>query len=153
MRNFLRSLFGSKKSISKIKPRMQSRRLELLGLEERIVPATISVNNQTVVITLVAGEIISDLHTAQTGANQVTITTTTTSNNTPTGLIVGTGVTVANQSIIVDTTSFAFDGISVVGQAGGSESVTIGALGIDLSSGSGGGKPGSIHQFNSDWQY
>ena len=121
MTGFFRSLFGSRKSASKIKTRMQTRRLELLGLEERIVPATISVNNQTVVITLVAGEIISDLHTAQTGANQVTITTITTSNNTPTGLIVGTGVTVANQSIIVDTTSFAFDGISVVGQAGGSE--------------------------------
>jgi hypothetical protein len=38
MTGFFRSLFGSKKSISKIKPRMQTRRLELLGLEERITP-------------------------------------------------------------------------------------------------------------------
>jgi fibronectin-binding autotransporter adhesin len=38
MSNFFRSIFGSKKSPAKIKPRMQSRRLELLGLEERITP-------------------------------------------------------------------------------------------------------------------
>jgi fibronectin-binding autotransporter adhesin len=38
MGNFFRSLFGPKKSNSKIKTRLQSRRLELVGLEERITP-------------------------------------------------------------------------------------------------------------------
>ncbi|MEY4613990.1 MAG: hypothetical protein RL179_1963, partial [Planctomycetota bacterium] len=38
MTGFFRSLFGSKKSASKIKPRIQIRRLELVGLEERITP-------------------------------------------------------------------------------------------------------------------
>ncbi|NBR07913.1 MAG: hypothetical protein EBT92_19420 [Planctomycetes bacterium] len=38
MGSFLRSLFGPKKSNSKIKTRLQSRRLELVGLEERITP-------------------------------------------------------------------------------------------------------------------
>ncbi|MFZ4609076.1 MAG: hypothetical protein ACOYNM_04640, partial [Gemmataceae bacterium] len=42
MSNFLRSLFGSKKSNLKIKPRMQSRRLELIGLEERVTPAVVA---------------------------------------------------------------------------------------------------------------
>lgn len=39
MSNFLRSLFGAKKAAKVTKSRMQTRRLELIGLEERIVPA------------------------------------------------------------------------------------------------------------------
>ncbi len=38
MGDFFRSFFGPKKFSSKIKPRMQSKRLELIGLEERITP-------------------------------------------------------------------------------------------------------------------
>lgn len=59
MSNFLSRLFGSKKKITKA----VSRRLELLGLEDRIVPATISVVNNQVVIQLVDNEDISDLNT------------------------------------------------------------------------------------------
>ena len=39
MSNFLKSLFGAKKAAKVTKSRMQTRRLELIGLEERITPA------------------------------------------------------------------------------------------------------------------
>ena len=38
MSNFLRSLFGVKKAAKVTKSKMQTRRLELIGLEERITP-------------------------------------------------------------------------------------------------------------------
>jgi fibronectin-binding autotransporter adhesin len=51
MKRFLSKLFGSKKSPSKIKPRMQSKRLELVGLEERVVPAvTASFSGNTLLL-------------------------------------------------------------------------------------------------------
>ena len=52
MSNFLKSLFGAKKAAKVTKSKMQTRRLELIGLEERITPATITLSTNTVVITL-----------------------------------------------------------------------------------------------------
>lgn len=75
MSNFLRSLFGSKKSPSKIKPRMQSRRLELLGLEERVTPAVVSNATGIVTVTLGVGESITNLNAAYNASNQLVINT------------------------------------------------------------------------------
>jgi hypothetical protein len=113
MSNFLRSLFGSKKSNPKIKPRMQSRRLELLGLEERITPATVSVSGTDVLITLGAGENISDLNTS-TATAVITVNTVGSANNTLVGT--PTGVTVTNNTVVINTAAFTtFTGIQVLG--------------------------------------
>ena len=57
MSNFLKSLFGAKKAAKVTKSRMQPRRLELIGLEERIVPAiTPSFVGTAVAITTSAAE-------------------------------------------------------------------------------------------------
>ena len=65
MSNFLKSLFGAKKAAKVTKSKMQTRRLELIGLEERITPAVVTVVGSTVTLTMVAGEAISDLHTVR----------------------------------------------------------------------------------------
>jgi len=66
MSSIFRKFFGGKKE-SKGTKRAISRRLELLGLEDRIVPATISVLNNQVVIQLADFEDISDLNTSVNG--------------------------------------------------------------------------------------
>ena len=113
-------------------------------MEPRITPATVSVNvaNQ-VVLTLVDGENISDLHTSFSG-NTLTITDTTDHNNTG---VSGGGVTVSNNSVSVNTTTFSssfgpFAGL-VVNAAGGNLPVTVvvNSSGIDLSA-----VPGNANQ-------
>ena len=132
MSNFLRRLLGSKKSNLKIKPRLQSRRLELLGLEERITPATVSVSGTDVLITLGAGENISDLNTS-TATAVITVNTVGSANNTLVGT--PTGVTVTNNTVVIDTAAFTtFTGIQVLG-SNTTNAVTVGATGIDLSAG------------------
>jgi len=132
MSNFLRSLFGSKKSNPKIKPRMQSRRLELIGLEERVTPATVSASGTDVLITLGAGENISDLNTS-TATAVITVNTVGSANNTLVGT--PTGVTVTNNTVVIDTAAFTtFTGIQVLG-SNTTNAVTVGATGIDLSAG------------------
>ena len=143
MTGFFRSLFGSKKPISKIKPRMQSRRLELLGLEERITPATISVETpggslaRIVKIQLGDGEDITNLNTTVNGS-VITINTVGSSQNTYTGS--DPGLTVNAASIVVDTGTggfVGFSGFTVLGFDDTSSTdfntVTVGATGIDLS--------------------
>ena len=132
MSNFLRGLFASKKSNPKIKPRMQSRRLELLGLEDRITPATVSVSGTDVLITLGAGENISDLNTS-TATAVITVNTVGSANNTLVGT--PTGVTVTNNTVVIDTAAFTtFTGFQVLG-SNTTNAVTVGAPGIDLSAG------------------
>ena len=131
MGNFFRSLFGPKKSNSKIKPRMQSRSLELLGLEERVTPAVVStpMNGGIVIITLGVGESITNLNAAYNSSNQLVINTIGVSN---TGSVSGVtySQSVANGKfdiITVDDATFAGGilGLSVVGNIG-TESVTVG---------------------------
>jgi len=135
MSNFFRSLFGAKKAakiVQVAKSKMQTRRLELIGLEERITPATVSVVGTDVVITLGATENITDLNTS-TAAAVITVNTVGSANNTLTGT--PTGVTVTNNTVVIDTAAFAtFTGISVVGGSG-VNAVTVGATGIDLTAG------------------
>ena len=132
MSNFLRSLFASKKSPAKIKPRMQSRRLELLGLEDRITPATVSVSGTDVLITLGAGENISDLNTS-TATAVITVNTVGSANNTLVGT--PTGVSVTNNTVVIDTAAFkTFTGFQVLG-SNTTNAVTVGAAGIDLTAG------------------
>jgi len=107
MSNFLRSLFGSKKSNSKIKPRLQSRRLELLGLEERITPAvTASFSSGTL---LLANDSTTETFTVTSDAN---------------GVISITGTTVTqggNVTVVAGSTST----ITVDSGAGGAAAVSI----------------------------
>ena len=130
MSNFLRSLFGPKKSISKSKHRMQTRRLELLDLEDRITPATVSVSGTDVLITLGAGENISDLNTS-TATAVITVNTFGSANNTLVGT--PTGVSFTNNTVVINTAAFTtFTGIQVLG-SNTTNAVTVGAAGIDLS--------------------
>lgn len=133
MSNFFRSLFGAKKAAKVTKSRMQTRRLELIGLEERITPATITLSTNTVVITLGATESINDLNTS-TATAVITVNTVGSDNNT-TALASNTGVTVTNNTVVIDTAVLTgFTGISVVGGSG-VNAVTVGATGIDLTAG------------------
>jgi hypothetical protein len=137
MSSFFKKFFGGKKDVKATKKAV-SRRLELLGLEDRIVPATISVVNNQVVIQLVDNEDISDLNTSVNGA-QITINTVGSQNNTGSG----TGLTVNANSIVVNTGTgglTGFAGISVLGfdDTVNFNSVTVGATGIDLSNAPGG---------------
>ena len=140
---FFKSLFSKNRPASISPKRNYSRRLELEGMEPRITPATISIVNNQVVLTLVDGENISDLHTSFSGTT-LTITDTTDHSNTG---ISGGGVTVSNNSVSVNTTTFSssfgpFAGL-VVNAAGGSLPVTVvvNSSGIDLSA-----VPGNANQ-------
>jgi len=137
MSNFLRSLFGSKKSNPKIKPRMQSRRLELIGLEERITPAaTITNVNGILTISLAAGDTITNLNALYNSSNDLVINTVGNANiatGLPTGVAVSSSSGTLNDVITVTDTTFVNGilGISVVGSTG-IESVTVGGA-INLS--------------------
>ncbi|MFN6053104.1 MAG: hypothetical protein ACK47R_19915 [Planctomycetia bacterium] len=136
MSSFFRKFFGGKKTV-KATNRAIGRRLELLGLEERITPATISVNGNNEVVIQLNGETITDLSTSING-NLITINTAGSANNT--GL--GVGLTVNNNSVVVDTavlTSFA--GIQVT-ESTSNNAVTVGATGVDLSTAPGGANQG-----------
>jgi hypothetical protein len=115
-----------------------SRRLELLGLEDRITPATISVNGSNeVVIQLAGAENITNLNTSINGA-LITINTLGSNANTPSGTTIP-GLNISNQAVVVDTAVLTnFSGISVLGVDSNLNQVTIGATGIDLSSAPGG---------------
>jgi hypothetical protein len=128
MGNFFRSLFGPKKSNSKIKPRMQSRRLELIGLEERITPAVVSNATGIVTITLGVGESITNLNAAYNVSNQLVINTIGVSNTgSVSGVTYSSSANGVDDIITVDDATFAGGilGLSVVGNIG-TESVTVG---------------------------
>ena len=134
MGSFLRSLFGSKKSNSKIKTRMQSRRLELIGLEERITPAAFTLNGQTVVATLAAGESLTAISSSIATGGVVTINVTSSLTNS----VVGTGLAqptagVAGAPSVITftpTSATSFTGISILGSTG-NETVAISGA-VDL---------------------
>jgi len=110
MSNFLRSLFGSKKSNPKIKPRMQSRRLELIGLEERVTPAVVASFSGNA-LTLLSDS--NDTFSVSSDAN---------------GVISITGTTVtagdANVTVVAGSTST----VTVNSLAGGAAAVQVLAL-------------------------
>ena len=114
MSNFLRSLFGSKKSNPKIKPRMQSRRLELLGLEERVTPAVVASFSGNA-LTLLSDS--NDTFSVSSDAN---------------GVISITGTTVtagdANVTVVAGSTST----VTVNSLAGGAAAVQVLALTGDI---------------------
>ena len=134
MAGMFSKLFGKK---SKSTNKAISRRLELLGLEERITPATISVNGNNEVVIQLNGETITDLSTSING-NLITINTAGSANNTGTGI----GLTVNNNSVVVDTAVFTnFSGILVT-ESTSLNSVTVGVAGVDLGTAPGGANQG-----------
>ena len=145
MGNFFRSLFGPKKSNSKIKPRMQSRRLELIGLEERITPAAITNSAGVITVTLADGENLTAVHSNVASA-LVNISLTSTAAVSITTPITGVSLTTTTpnnpSTIVIDTSLFpAFAGISFVNSATSANAITVDSTGIDLSS-----APGSANQ-------
>ena len=145
MGNFFRSLFGPKKSNSKIKPRMQSRRLELIGLEERITPAAITNSAGVITVTLADGENLTAVHSNVASA-LVNISLTSTVAVSITTPITGVSLTTTTpnnpSTIVIDTSLFpAFAGISFVNSATSANAITVDSTGIDLSS-----APGSANQ-------
>jgi hypothetical protein len=107
MSNFLKSLFGAKKAAKVTKSRMQTRRLELIGLEERIVPA--------VNLTLAAGvlSISSDAAASESltlsASGQVLTFTSGTENITVGGTVAGSTGT-GTKSVTVDLSNVAYAG-------------------------------------------
>jgi hypothetical protein len=136
MDNFLRSLFGSKKSPSKIKPRMQSRRLELIGLEERITPAvTASGASGILALTTSLGE---DLTSVVVNADGTLTVSATTAAGAPIAVTAGSGasslqvgtsnaytIAYTNGGGTADVTS-----ISLVGDTVGNQDFTIAGMSI-----------------------
>jgi len=131
MSNFLKSLFGAKKAAKVTKSKMQTRRLELIGLEERITPAaTITNVNGILTISLAAGDSITNLNAAYPTSATLVINTVGNANLTsslPTGVVVTSSSGTLNDIITVTASTFTNTilGISVVGSTG-NESVTIG---------------------------
>ena len=134
MGNFLRSLFGSKKSPAKIKPRMQSRRLELIGLEERITPAAFSVDAQGLItVQLTANESLTAISASVANSGYAVVTINATSSGSTNTVVTGNGLVLTTATQITYTSSInssAFAGISILGNTG-SETVTIGGA-VDL---------------------
>jgi hypothetical protein len=116
---------------------MQSRRLELIGLEERITPAaTITNVNGILTISLAAGDTITNLNALYNSSNDLVINTVGNANiatGLPTGVAVSSSSGTLNDVITVTDTTFVNGilGISVVGSTG-IESVTVGGA-INLS--------------------
>ena len=137
MSNFFRSLFGAKKAakiVQVAKSKMQTRRLELIGLEERITPAAFTLNGQTVVATLAAGESLTAISSSIAAGGLVTINVTSSLTNsvTGTGLAQPTAGAAGTPSVITftPTTATSFTGISILGSTG-SETVAISGA-VDL---------------------
>jgi len=147
MSNFLKSLFGAKKAAKVTKSKMQTRRLELIGLEERITPATFSTDAAGLItVQLIAGELLTGISAtvATSGTNTANVTvnvTSSTAGNTlivpgagASGLVLTTDGGAGAASVITYTSANntggggggagLFTGISILG-AGGSETVTI----------------------------
>ena len=94
--------------------------------------ATVSVSGTNVLITLGSGENISDLNTS-TATAVITLNTGGSANNTLVGT--PTGVTVTNNTVVIDTVAFsAFTGFSVLGGTT-TNVVTVGVTGLNLTSG------------------
>jgi len=103
-----------------------------VALGGTIHAATVSVSGTDVLITLGAGENISDLN-ASTAVAVVTVNTVGSASNT----LVATpaGVTITNNTVVIDTVAFStFTGFRVVG-GNTTNAVTVGATGIDLTAG------------------
>jgi hypothetical protein len=135
MSNFLKSLFGAKKAAKVTKSKMQTRRLELIGLEERITPAAFTLSGQTVVATLAAGESLTAISASIASGGVVTINAT--SSITPntvvgTGLVLTTSGAAGAPSVITftPTNGTSFTGISILGSTG-TETVAISGA-VDL---------------------
>ena len=158
MSNFLRSLFGDKKSAKSgqvAKSKMQTRRLELIGLEERITPAvTASMNGTGLVITTNASENIVSIVAASSGVITINATTVSGAAIQVTGTIAGTIGGSAGASTLTLTSPSNLTSIALVGDTIGDQDFTI--TGIDSIaynanfglSVSGGSRPGSADNLN-----
>lgn len=137
-----KGLFCKNKNASASAKRFHPRRLELEKMEERITPATVSVNGSNqVVLTLVTNENISSLY-VDIVANTITITDKTNRDNTPLGALTP-GITVTKDTVVVDASTFVgFAGL-VVNAAPGATGceVVVDSAGLDLST-----APGAINQ-------
>ena len=130
MSNFLRSILGVKKSPKIIKSKMQTRRLELIGLEERINPTVTATLNGTVLdITTTAGEDIVSIVSASSGV--ITINATNAAGG-PVSVTAGAGVTVGG-GLGANTLTLVTPGdltqLSLVGDSTGNQDFTL--IGID----------------------
>ena len=131
MTNFLKSILGIKKSPKVIKSKMQTRRLELIGLEERINPAITATLTGTVLdITTSAGEDIVSIVAAAGGV--ITINATNAA-GAPV-VVAGVGVTVggtagANTLTLTAPETSALTRLDLNGDKIGNQDFTI--TGID----------------------
>ena len=129
MSNFFRSLFGAKKAAKVTKSKMQTRRLELIGLEERITPVITATLTGTVLdITTTAGEDIVGIVSASSGV----ITINATAGGSAVAVVAGAGVTVggsAGANTLTLATPANLTQLSLVGDAVGNQDFTI--TGID----------------------
>jgi hypothetical protein len=150
MSNFLKSILGIKKSPKVIKSKMQTRRLELIGLEERITPATFSTDAAGLItVQLAAGESLTAISatvapfvTTITAVVTVNVTSSTAANTLivpgagTSGLVLTTNGGAGAASVITYTSANntagagLFTGISILGSSG-AETVAISGA-VDL---------------------
>jgi hypothetical protein len=136
MSNFLKSLFGAKKAAKFTKSRMQTRRLELIGLEERITPAvTASGASGILALTTSLGE---DLTSVVVNADGTLTVSATTAAGAPIAVTAGSGasslqVGTSNAYIIAYTIGGGtadVTSISLVGDTVGNQDFTIAGMSI-----------------------
>ena len=112
MSNFFRSLFGAKKAakiVQVAKSRMQTRRLELIGLEERITPATFSTDAAGLItVQLAAGESLTAISATVATSTTAVVTFNYTSS------VANSAFTPSSGSGLVQTTNGAAAAASVV---------------------------------------
>ena len=137
MSNFFRSLFGAKKAakiVQVAKSKMQTRRLELIGLEERITPTVVaSMSGTDLVITTNAGEDIVSIVAAAGGVITINAQTASGTPIAVTGTVTGTIGGTAGASTITLTTPANLTGLNLVGDTTGNQDFTI--TGISASAG------------------
>ena len=139
MSNFFRSLFGAKKAakiVQVAKSKMQTRRLELIGLEERITPAVTATGASGIfALTTTLGE---DLTSVVVNANGTLTVSATTAAGAPIAVTAGSGATSTQVgSTNVYTVQYIDGGgvgdvtnINLVGDAIGNQDFTIAGMSI-----------------------
>jgi len=135
MSNFLKSLFGAKKAAKVAKSKMQTRRLELIGLEERVTPAVTATGAGTVLgLITTAGENLTSVVANADGT--LTVSATAADGTTPVAVAATSGQTTSVQvgTTNVYTVTFITGNVNTVtaltltGDAVGNQDFTIAGI-------------------------
>ena len=152
MSNFLKSLFGAKKAAKVTKSRMQTRRLELIGLEERIVPAandvTLTLTSGLLSVTNTDADVAYTVNAFAYNSSANTVSFTLTGANDITENIAGVSRDGTTKVVTVDLAVVTdFSGLKLASIDTFVLDANVGVAGIDLSAVTTGGANQSFEVF------